>query len=114
MTTWREDVETALRSIGGQGTLSQIYDAVRARVSRPLPATWQAIVRRELEYNSSDSESYQHRYDLFFSVRGIGAGVWGSENLRPSLQSQKTSNHHRNEFYRRYIASFAIHRWPDG
>ncbi len=81
MSTWREDVETALRSIGGQGTLSQIYEAVRARVSRPLPATWQAIVRRELEYNSSDSESYQQRYDLFFSVRGIGAGVWGLREL---------------------------------
>jgi hypothetical protein len=36
-----------------------------------------AIVRRELEYNSSDSESYQGRHDLFYSVKGIGEGVWG-------------------------------------
>jgi predicted restriction endonuclease len=47
-----------------------------------------AIVRRELEYNSSDSESYQGRYDLFYSVNGIGEGVWG---LRESLALTPTA-----------------------
>lgn len=55
---------------------------MRKSTTRELPQTWQAIVRRELEYNSTDSESYQERYNLFYSVRGIGQGVWG---LRSAL-----------------------------
>ncbi len=81
MTKWRDDVEAALRSIGGQGTLSEIYEAVRSVRQGNLPPSWQAIVRRELEYNSSDSDSHQKRFDLFYSVRGIGSGVWGLREL---------------------------------
>ncbi|WP_164517750.1 DUF3883 domain-containing protein [Rhizobium sp. TAL182] len=76
MPPWRDDVAAALRDIGGSGSLSEIYKAVRARRGEGLPRSWQAIVRRELEYNSSDSESYKERYDLFRSVNGIGSGVW--------------------------------------
>ncbi|MFK0163928.1 DUF3883 domain-containing protein [Rhizobium sp. NPDC090279] len=65
-----------MESIGGQGSLSEIYEAVRANRQDTLPKSWEAIVRRELEYNSSDSESYKRRYNLFRSVNGIGSGVW--------------------------------------
>lgn len=82
MTTWREEVEAALQTLGGQGTLEEIYSQVRKATKRELPPTWQAIVRRELEYNSTDSDSYQGRHNLFYSVRGIGQGVWG---LRSAL-----------------------------
>jgi hypothetical protein len=76
MPSWRNDVAAALQDIGGSGSLSEIYQAVRARRGERLPRSWEAIVRRELEYNSSDSESYKERYDLFRSVNGIGSGVW--------------------------------------
>lgn len=78
--TWREDVRKALEQLGGKAHLDDIYRYVRElRKSRAatLPKSLTAIVRRELEYNSSDSESYQGRYDLFYSVQGIGNGVWG-------------------------------------
>ena len=78
---WRDLVREALERIGGSGSLGEIYRSVEAMFIEEdaldvLPATWQAIVRRELEYNSSDSESFQHRYDLFKPPRGIGAGHW--------------------------------------
>lgn len=76
MPTWREDLLEAVRDIGGIGPLAAIYEAVRRRRKGKLPSTWQAIVRRELEYNSSDSASHQGRHDLFRSVHGIGGGVW--------------------------------------
>lgn len=79
--TWREDVETALKGIGGVGSLAQIYDAVEALRGDDLPNSYEAIVRRELEYNSSDSESYKGRFDLFYSVQGIGSGMWGLREL---------------------------------
>jgi hypothetical protein len=87
---WRDDVRAALEEIGGQGSLQAIYRAVgeiRRRSGDPLPPSWQAIVRRELEYNSSDSESYQKRFNLFYSVSGIGGGVWGLRALEQSTPS---------------------------
>jgi hypothetical protein len=77
---WRDDVRTALQQLGGSAPLESIYRQVkeiRLRAGRRIPISIDAIVRRELEYNSSDSESYTRRYDWFYSVNGIGAGVWG-------------------------------------
>lgn len=77
MAIWREDVRDSLIELGGEAPLSLIYDAVRKIRGCPPPKSWQAIVRRELEYNSSDSESYLGKHDLFFSVEGLGKGIWG-------------------------------------
>jgi hypothetical protein len=84
MAIWREDVKSALESIGGQGSLNEIYEAVRTVRKEPLPRTWKDIIRRELEYNSSDSDSYQQRFDLFYSVGGLGEGMWGLRTDEPT------------------------------
>jgi predicted restriction endonuclease len=76
MAIWRDDLTAALETLGGQGSLEQIYQAVQT-IREKMPPSWQAIVRRELEYNSSDSVSFQKRHDLFYSVDGIGKGLWG-------------------------------------
>lgn len=76
---WRDDVWSALEKLGGSAPLVEIYRCVREirrAEGRRVPASLDAIVRRELEYNSSDSESFTERYDWFRSVHGIGAGVW--------------------------------------
>lgn len=87
MATWRESVLDALEALGGLGTLSDIYREVERVRGGNLPPTWQAIVRRELEYNSSDSRSHQRRFDLFRSVRGIGGGVWALREVAVDIQS---------------------------
>lgn len=77
---WRDDVRVALRQLGGDAFLSDIYKKVRQirmAAGRRLPRSTDAIVRRELEYNSSDSESYTGNYDWFRSIDGIGGGRWG-------------------------------------
>lgn len=77
---WRDDVRQALIDLGGQAPLDAIYAQVRGirrAEGRKLPRHTDAIVRRELEYNSSDSESYTEKRDWFRAVHGIGAGVWG-------------------------------------
>lgn len=85
---WRETVRRALKEIGGVGKLSEIYAMVDQNRSEK-PRSWKAIVRRELEYNSSDSESFQGKYDLFFSVKGIGAGIWGDrDEIKETPSSQ--------------------------
>lgn len=83
---WWQSVERALENIGGTGSLNEIYAEVRIvrdHEGDSLPESLDAVVRKELEYNSSDSSNWNGRRDLFFSVHGIGNGVWG---LRSTLQ----------------------------
>lgn len=85
-TLWRHDVRAGLRACHGEAPLRDIYAAVRKiRVAegRTVPLNLQAIVRRELEYGSSDSNVFTGKYDWFRSVGGLGSGVWA---LRDSGQ----------------------------
>lgn len=82
---WRDDVREGLERLGGRAPLDAIYKVVREirlRSGRRIPKSIDAIIRRELEYNSSDSESFTGRFDWFYSVDGIGAGVWGIRSDR--------------------------------
>ncbi len=77
---WWETVEEALLRLGGQATLRSIYDEVRQiRSSNRLstPRSLEEVVRKELEYNSSDSSNWRQARDIFYSVEGIGRGRWG-------------------------------------
>ncbi|MGJ8537557.1 MAG: hypothetical protein ACSHW2_10420, partial [Parasphingopyxis sp.] len=78
---WRDDVLFALEQLGGEAPLDEIYQEVRRirlREGRSLPLNYKAIVRRELEYNSSDSNVFKGKFDWFRSVDGIGGGVWAT------------------------------------
>lgn len=76
MHTWLEDIETALANLGGVGRLSQIYDEVRRIREGPHPRAFRGTIRGTIETHSSDSAKFRGR-DIFFSVHGLGAGVWG-------------------------------------
>lgn len=77
---WVDDVVSALQTLGGKAHLSDIYRIVkdiRLRRGASIPESLEAVVRKELEYHSSDSESYTGIEDLFYMVEGKGKGVWG-------------------------------------
>jgi hypothetical protein len=77
--TWRDDVQEGLRRIGGRAPLQAIYkevEAIRRAGGRSIPRTLDAVVRRTLEENSSESDSYREGPDLFWMPEGKGAGVW--------------------------------------
>lgn len=79
-TTWRDDVEEAVQNLGGKAHLVRIYkevEKIRRDRGASIPPSIEAVVRRELENNSSDSQSFTGRHDLFYSVDGLGGGVWG-------------------------------------
>ena len=80
MATWKQDVVKAMSDLNGKGTLDEIYEKVKNNRSIKLPKTWKAIIRQVIEAHSSDSDNYTNKEDLFYSVEGIGHGVWG---LRP-------------------------------
>ena len=83
MGTWTEDVVTGLENLNGIAPLADIYNELRSIRPEPHPESFDAIIRRTLESNSSDSDAFQGKSDLFYSVDGIGGGVWG---LRSALE----------------------------
>ena len=76
---WRDDIVDGLSRLGGEADLHEIYRVVkdiRTKAGRSIPPSVDAVIRRELENNSTDSESYTGHRNLFRSVNGIGGGRW--------------------------------------
>jgi putative restriction endonuclease len=78
---WVDEVEACLQSLGGEATLSQIYEEVRRAGRKPLN---EGSVRQIIYDYSSDSTSWRRNpTDLF--TRRIG----GNE-VRWALRDHKT------------------------
>lgn len=73
--TVRDEVVEALRNLGGKAKLKEIYAEVERISDREK--VYKPSIRAALETNSSDSEAFNGKNDLFYSVGGIGSGVWG-------------------------------------
>ncbi|EOB3575002.1 HNH endonuclease [Vibrio vulnificus] len=81
MASWEQDIVTALENLGGIASYDDIHDEIE-KIRTDLPETWKAVIRRRIQDLSSDSNGFKQGKDLFYSVNGLGAGVWG---LRSSL-----------------------------
>ncbi|MFA0409116.1 HNH endonuclease [Vibrio splendidus] len=81
MASWEEDIVTALENLGGIAGYDDIHNEIE-KIRADLPETWTAVIRRRIQDLSSDSNGFKNGKDLFYSVNGLGAGVWG---LRSSL-----------------------------
>ena len=78
---WLDDVRSALRQLGGVGHVNEIYSEVARMKGHSLSYDERSGVRRTLYLNSSSSEAWQGRRDLFFSVGRIRGGVWSLREL---------------------------------
>lgn len=87
MATWVEDIIQALKNLGGEARLTQIYDEVKRIRTEPLPRTYDASIRGVLERHSPDSESFTGK-DLF---RKVGFGVWALNHTDSVINAPKTN-----------------------
>lgn len=69
---WAILVEEALSSLGGEGSLSELYGAVELLATRPLPKTWKSLVRRTLGDFSPSSTHFRGKP----RYRQVRAGYW--------------------------------------
>lgn len=76
MSTWDEDIIKAFENLGGSASYDSLYAEIE-RIRTGFPSTWKSVVRRRIQDLSSDSAGFKGGRDLFFSVEGLGAGVWG-------------------------------------
>lgn len=76
MPMWLQQVLVALQKLGGEAPLRSIYAEI-ARTRPNLNDKNKATIRHEIQTHSSDSELFEHKADLFYSVSGKGKGKWG-------------------------------------
>jgi len=79
MASWEQDIVQALENLGGIASYDNIHDEIEKNRSS-LPTTWKAVIRRRIQDLSSDSDGFKSGKDLFYSVNGLGGGVWGLRN----------------------------------
>ncbi|QFS89030.1 MULTISPECIES: HNH endonuclease [unclassified Marinobacter] len=76
MSTWDEDIVRAFENLGGSANYDALYTEIE-RIRPNLPESWKSVVRRRVQDLSSDSAGFKGGKDLFFSVEGLGSGIWG-------------------------------------
>lgn len=88
MATWLEDIITALnQSPNKTSNYKELYTKVQNIRTETLPTNWQAIVRDTIENHSSDSQKFNGKKDLFYSVNGLGEGTWALRNKEPLIKA---------------------------
>ncbi|MBY5516208.1 HNH endonuclease [Rhizobium leguminosarum] len=76
-----EMVRVALRSLGGQARPAEIAREIKSLFPGPHPDRLLQSVRGRIQECSSDSKFWREKRDLFYSVHGIGGGVWGLREM---------------------------------
>ena len=80
-TTYLNEIIEALKILGGTASLKQIYDKIEERdklSSIKTNINWRNAVSMYLQQHCKESKSFVEGNDnLFYSVEGIGKGVWG-------------------------------------
>lgn len=77
--SWKDEIVDVLRALGGEATLSEIYDYIESNTFRKLPENWRATIRYTLQLHSSDTKTYKGGEDLFCH---LGKGRWGLRDIR--------------------------------
>lgn len=68
---------TALKNLGGKATYPQIFREYESLTGIHLDPIKKASIRKAISDHSSSSKNFKHKGDYFYSVDGIGKGVWG-------------------------------------
>jgi hypothetical protein len=94
--TWLDEVRRALEKLGGTASLSELYDEIKRRPTRPLSEHWDGTVRATLAHNSSDSKIYRWKRDVFRLADEKGEGVWrlrrdDEEPVVPAAQARSAT-----------------------
>lgn len=74
---WLDSIQTAFVNLGGVAGYQDLYVEIGKIRGQELSRTDKATVRKEIERCSSDSKNWKRRVDLFYTVKGLGKGIWG-------------------------------------
>ncbi|BCC04576.1 MULTISPECIES: HNH endonuclease [Bacillus cereus group] len=85
--SWKFEIVESLKSLGGEATLEEIYEEVKARGNKKITNSYQNTIRGIIYSKSSDSQHFQGSEDLFYTVDGKGKGRWGLKDYQPTKEN---------------------------
>ena len=94
MENWRKSVVEVLRECNGESNLDEIYEKIKPSIPN-LEIAWKAGTRSTLEINSSDSEAWNRKHDLFGNIQK-GSGIW---KLRTNYYRKEILNPNTNFYF---------------
>lgn len=83
MTKWLEEIIDVLKDLGGEASLSDIYEKIEERGIKQLTNSYKNTIRGIIYSYSSDSDYFQERKDYFYCVKLKGKGIWGLRDFEP-------------------------------
>lgn len=87
MTTWKKEIIKALEELGGEASRKELQDRIRSNTSKNIPPSFIQTIQHELQIFSSDSTYFGEKEDIFYSVEGVGSGIWGLRNYEPNVSN---------------------------
>lgn len=73
---WISIVEEAIRSLGGEAHLNDIYKEIETKYPYKVTPHYKDTIRNTIYRNSSDSEFYKGGSDHFKKTGGLRSGIW--------------------------------------
>ncbi|NOR56502.1 MAG: restriction endonuclease [Sulfurovum sp.] len=81
------EVIEALKYLGGEASLSDIYEYIDDNYNFKIPQdSLHSSIRKSIYQNSSDADLYQRKQDLFYAVDEKGKGLWGLRSFMPTSE----------------------------
>ena len=117
--TYLSEIMAVLKELGGTGHLSEINAKIMERDKLPYIKTnpnWQRQVSASLQSHCRETKTFKEgNTELFYSVNGIGKGVWGligfetdknDETIAPLTVTEKDNTYTKKDFLSQvYITS---------
>ncbi|MBL52099.1 MAG: hypothetical protein CMG57_09105 [Candidatus Marinimicrobia bacterium] len=92
-TKWLDIVIKAMDNLPDNPNLAQIYletKKIRKNKGLSIPPSTEAIIRRELETNSSDSDAWNGKNDIFTNS-DKGSGIWNLRKIKNNIKESDTT-----------------------
>lgn len=84
---WKEEIIEALKSLGGEATLQEVYAEIEIRDNKTLTDAFKSTVRNVIYSKSSDSKRFKNGEDLFYALSEKGEGRWGLRDYHSTKEN---------------------------
>ena len=89
--TWKDELIRGLKHFGGEAHRKELFDYIKKTTTKNITKEFVRTLQKELERLSKDSTNFGGT-DIFYSVEGIGSGVWGLNNYVPDKDMDITQD----------------------
>ena len=74
--TWKDELIRGLKHFGGEAHRQELFEYIKNTTMKEITKEFSATLQKELERLSESSKNFSGT-NVFYSVEGIGSGIWG-------------------------------------